>query len=102
MATALFSFKLNEGGKITVAHIFFGDTDAEAAAALKAHAAICPKFGPAHRAGKTVEIPVEVSELPPDGGDEEELGAWLDELMELEEDEDAVDEEEGDEEDEVL
>jgi hypothetical protein len=97
MATALFSFKLNDGGKITVAHIFFGQTDAEAAAALKGHAAICPQYGPAHRAGETVEIPVEVSELPPDGGDEEELGAWLDDVMSLDdEEEDEEDDADGD------
>lgn len=90
MATALWSFKLDKDGRIRVAHVFFGDTDEEAQATLKAHADICPKFGPAFRNKETVEIPVELDDLPE--GDEQAIGEWLDDWLDLEPDEE---EEEG-------
>jgi hypothetical protein len=86
MPTALYSFKLDRDGEIRVAHIFFGKDDAEANANLKAHADICPKFGPAYKNKETVEVPVEVDDLPE--GDEEEIGAWLDDLLGLDDEED--------------
>jgi hypothetical protein len=97
MATALYSFKLDSDGKIRVAHVFFGEDDAEAEANLKAHAEICPKFGPAFRKKETVEIPVEIDALPE--GDEDELGEWLDELLGLEADDDDDTEDDEDDED---
>ncbi len=94
MPTAIFSFKI-DSDKVSVAHIFFGEDDAEAEASLKAHAEICPKFGPAYRGGKTVEIPVDMTELPP--VDPDELQDWLDDEF-LGEDEEESDEEEDEEE----
>jgi hypothetical protein len=96
MPTALYSFKLDSDGKIRVAHVFFGEDDAEAEANLIAHADICPKFGPAFKKKETVEIPVEIDTIPE--GDEDAIDDWLDELLGLEADED--DEEEDEEEDE--
>lgn len=89
MPTALYSFKLDTDGEIRVAHIFFGDTEAEAHANLKAHADICPKFGPAYKNKETVEIPVDVDDLP--GGDAEAIEEWLDDLLDLEDDEEQDD-----------
>jgi hypothetical protein len=100
MATALYSFKLDKDGKIRVAHVFFGEDDAEAEANLIAHANICPRFGPAFKNKETVEIPVEIDEMPE--GDEDALQEWLDDMLDLEDDDDDVsggDEDDEDEED---
>jgi hypothetical protein len=91
MASAIYSFKIDKDQKIRVIHVFLGEDDAEAEANLKAHAEACPKFGPAYRNKETVEIPVELDDLPE--GDEEALTEWLDDLLDLEPD----DEEEEDE-----
>jgi hypothetical protein len=96
MPTALYSFKLDKDGKIRVAHVFFGDSEAEAEANLTAHAGICPKFGPAFQNKETVEIPVEIEDLPE--GDEEALQEWLDDLLDLEDAEEEDDEPEDDDE----
>src|SRR5713101_3108837 len=99
MPTALYSFKIDTDGEIRVAHVFFGKDEDAATANLKAHADICPKFGPAYKNKETVEIPVDVDDLPE--GDEEAIGEWLDDLLDLEDDdeEDDKEEEEDDEED---
>lgn len=98
MPTALYSFKIDTDGKIRVAHVFFGDTEAEARANLKAHADVCPKFGPAYKHKETVEIPVDVDDIPE--GDEEAIGEWLDDLLDLEDDEEDDDIGGGDEDEE--
>jgi hypothetical protein len=91
MATALYSFKVDDDGKVRVGHVFFGATEAAARKALEEHAATCPKFGPAHRAGDTIEIAEELDALP--APDEESLKEFLD-LDDGEEDEE-IEEEEG-------
>jgi|SRR5579864_532869 len=98
MATALYSFKIEKDGEIRVAHVFFGKTEAEAESNLKAHADVCPKFGPAFKNKETVEIPVEVDDLPE--GDEDAIAAWLDDLLDLEADEDDEEDDEPEEEEE--
>jgi hypothetical protein len=98
MPTALWSVKIDKDGEIRVAHVFFGKDDAEAEANLKAHADICPKYGPAYRNKETVEIPVELDELPE--GDEDEIGSWLDEWLGLDDDEEEDDIGGGDEDEE--
>jgi hypothetical protein len=90
MASAIFSFKI-DGDKVGVLHVFFGKDDAEAEANLKAHADACPKFGPAYRGGKTVEIPTEITELPP--ADPDELQEWLDDEFNFGDDDEEDDEE---------
>lgn len=97
MADAIYSFKLDTDGKIRVIHVFLGKDEAEAEANLKAHADVCPKFGPAYRNKETVEIPVELDELPE--GDEEALGEWLDDLLNLEPEDEEEEEPEEEEED---
>jgi hypothetical protein len=77
--TAIFSFKIDEDGKVAVGHIFFGATKAAAEAGMRQHAEICPKYGPAWRTNQTTEFAREIEELPPADGDA--LEEWLDELM---------------------
>lgn len=98
MPTALYSFKIDSDGEIRVAHVFFGKDEAAAMANLKSHADICPKFGPAYKHKETVEIPVDVDDLPE--GDEDAITDWLDDLLDLEDDEDEEDDDVGGEEDE--
>lgn len=98
MPTALYSFKIDSDGQIRVAHVFFGKTEKEAEANLKSHADVCPKFGPAYKHKETVEIPVDVDDLPE--GDEEAVQDWLDEMLNLEPDDEEDDEEEDESEEE--
>jgi hypothetical protein len=87
MATALYSFKVDDDGKVRIGHIFFGATEAAARKVLEEHAEICPKFGPAHRRGDTIEVTEELYALPE--ANEESLSEFLD----LEDDEDEEEEE---------
>lgn len=79
MATAVFSFKVDADGKVTIAHVFFGATKAAAEAEMRQHAEICPKYGPAWRTNQTIEFAREIDALPPADGDE--LEEWLDEIF---------------------
>jgi hypothetical protein len=79
MATAVFSFKVDADGKVTIAHVFFGATKTAAEAGMRHHAEICPKYGPAFRSGETIEFAREIAELPPADGDD--LEDWLDEMI---------------------
>jgi len=88
MATAVFSFKVDPDGKVTIAHVFFGATKTAAESEMRQHAEICPKYGPAFRANQTIEFAREIDVLPPADGDE--LEEWLDAL--IDNDEDAEDE----------
>jgi hypothetical protein len=74
--TAVFSFKIEPDGTISIAHVFFGATKAAAEALLRQHAEICPKFGPAWRTNQTIEFAREIDSLPPTDGDA--LEEWLD------------------------
>jgi hypothetical protein len=77
--TAIFSFKIEADGSVSIAHVFFGATKAAAEAMMRQHAEICPKYGPAWRTNQTIEFAREIAELPPADGDA--LEEWLDELM---------------------
>jgi hypothetical protein len=90
MAHALYSFKVDDDGKVRIGHVFFGANEAAARRVLEEHAEICPKFGPAHRRGDTIELTEELEELPE--ADEDSLSEFLD--LEDDEDEDGEDEEE--------
>jgi hypothetical protein len=79
MPTAVFSFKIDPDGSVSVGHIFFGATKTAADAALRQHAEICPKFGPAFRTNQTIEYAREIDSLPPADGDA--LEEWLDEIL---------------------
>jgi hypothetical protein len=77
--TAIFSFKIEADGSVSIAHVFFGPTKAAAEGLMRQHAEICPKYGPAWRTNQTVEFAREIVELPPADGDA--LEEWLDSLL---------------------
>jgi hypothetical protein len=87
-STVLFSFKKLANGRIMF-HGTMADAKHAAEADLKAHASGCPDFGPAFRAGDTIEFAREVGYLPAFDGDA--IEAWLDEELGIPE-EDAEDE----------
>ena len=78
MPIVLFSFK-----KLANGHVMFHGTMADAKhmaeADLKTHAGGCQDFGPAFRAGDTIEFAREVTYLPQFDGDE--IEEWLDGLL---------------------
>ncbi len=94
MPTELNSFikEPGRGGKILVRHCFYGETAEEAEKWKRHHLESCEYFRAAEKEGRTIDIPVEVDELPE--FDEEAL----EEFLELDdEDEDEEDEEEEEE-----
>jgi predicted RNase H-like HicB family nuclease len=64
MAFAIYSAKPGKHGLAGLTHIAFGETEDEARENLEAHADVCPKFGPAYRNGKTIEVVTEIDEIP--------------------------------------
>jgi hypothetical protein len=64
MPTALHSYKVDPGGKVTVRHTFYGVNDAAAEEALDEHLNACESFGPAYEAGATIEIYEDVPGFP--------------------------------------
>lgn len=95
MPTMLLSFKKNSNGRIMF-HGFTAPGERDAEKDLEGHAGICPQFGPAHRNGETIDVAVDVDELPE--FDEESIQEWLDELLGLEGDEEEDDDVEDDDE----
>jgi hypothetical protein len=99
MPAVLYSFRKLSSGRIMF-HGFIAPNGKQAAADLAAHADMCPQFGPAHKAGNTIDIEVETDEIP------EYEEASLEEFLELdsEDDEDEEDDEEeaADEEDDTI
>jgi hypothetical protein len=76
MAIALHSFKVDSDGTVRMEHVFYAATESAAKKLLEAHAQGCPDFGPAHKAGDTIEIAEEIDTMPP--ADEDELHDFLD------------------------
>ena len=64
MAIAIYSSKPGENGRTEITHVFYGDSEDEAWGKLEAHAADCPKYGPAYEAVETIESVVEIAEIP--------------------------------------
>jgi len=95
MPVALYSFKIDEDGRTRVGHIFLAPNEQEADALQKKHADACPKYGPAFREGKTIDILADVDTLPE--ADEESL----EEFLALDGDEEEGEEDEEDEEEET-
>jgi hypothetical protein len=93
MPVVLFSFKKTPDGGVMF-HGFFAPNERAAEKKEQGHAVICPQFGPALKAGETIEQLIDVDEIPE--FDEESIGAWLDEQFGLE-DEDEEEEEDDDE-----
>jgi len=97
MPIILLSFKKTTSGRIMF-HGFLAPNERDAEKELEGHAAICPQFGPAHRAGQTIDQAIEIDELPE--FDEDSIAEFCDDLFGLEgEDEEEVDGEEDGEED---
>ncbi len=96
MPVTLFSFKKNTDGTIMF-HGFLAPSDKVAEKMEKAHAAICPHFGPALAKGETIEQLVDVDTLPE--FDEDSIGEWLDEMFGLEDEEEDAEEEDAEEQD---
>src|SRR5882724_8951887 len=78
MPIVLLSFKKTASGHVMF-HGFTAPNDKAAERDLEAHAAICPQFGPAHRAGETIEQEIDVDTLPQ--FTEESIADWVDELI---------------------
>jgi len=97
MPTMLLSFKKNSNGRVMF-HGFTAPNDSEAEKDLKGHAGVCPQFGPAHRAGETIDVAVEIDELPE--FDEDSIQEWIDELLGIEDEDDEDDDVGGGPEDE--
>ena len=91
MPVALHSFLIENDKTIGVCHTFYGRTRHQAEARQSAHAADCPHYGPALKAGRTIDILEEIDELPEDYALNEE---GLTEFLELEDEEEEDDEEE--------
>lgn len=85
MPTLLLSFKRNSDSEILI-HGMLAPNAGRSEKMMEQHANVCPKFGPAVRAGETIEQEIEVDTIP--DFDEVSIGEWLDELLGLEEDED--------------
>jgi len=62
MPTVLYSFRKTDKG--IMFHGFMAPNGNVAEEMEQEHAAVCPVFGPALEAGKTIEIEVEEDELP--------------------------------------
>jgi hypothetical protein len=91
---AIHSFVLPPGGgKVKVEHVFYGETEEEAQAAMDAHAAGCKAFGPAVKDGETVE---QIEDL--EAGDWPTAEELVEELADDEPEEEGEEEEDEEEE----
>lgn len=97
MPLARYSAKIDSDGQVRVIHIFLGASVSALEDAQQKHADGCKAYGPAFEEEKTIDIDVDVDELPE--ADEESLLEFLeiDPVAELEaagEDDDEEDDEE--------
>src|SRR5256885_7048652 len=96
MPTLLLSFKRLSDSEILI-HGTLAPNAARASKMMEDHAGICPKFGPARKAGETIEEEIDVDAIPE--FEAEAIGEWLDVEFgfgddDEEEEDDAPDEEE--------
>lgn len=96
MPTLLLSFKRNSDSRLLI-HGTLAPNEKQAEAEMHGHALICPKFGPARKNGETIEMAIDVDDIPE--FTEEAINEWVDDLFCLES-EDEEEEEEDEEEDE--
>ena len=92
MPTLLLSFKRNSDSSLLL-HGTLTPNERQSEKEMEQHAGVCPKFGPARRAGDTIEVLVEVDTIPE--FTQEEIEDWVDDLFDMGDDED---EEEDDDE----
>lgn len=64
MPWALRAYKIEPDGQVAVEHVFYGYRKIECDERFRAHRDICPKFGPADRAGDVVTVWEEIEEIP--------------------------------------
>src|SRR5882724_7762970 len=97
MPTLLLSFKKISDSEILI-HGTLAPNAGRAAKMMEDHAGICPKFGPARKAGETIEEEIDVDAIPE--FDADAIGEWLDVEFgfdagdDEEEDDDAADDDE--------
>jgi hypothetical protein len=99
MPVARYSAKIDSDGRVRVIHIFLGANETSVEDVQKKHADGCKAYGPALEEEKTIDIDVDVDELPV--ADEESILEFLeidDEEEELEGEEEEQEEEEPEEE----
>ena len=99
MATLLLSFKRNADSRILI-HGTLTPNEKVSESEMADHAALCPRFGPARKAGETIEVLIDVDNIPE--FDEEAIYEWVDDVFGLEhedseDDPDAPEEEEEEE-----
>jgi hypothetical protein len=95
MPIALYSFRKTSDGLIMF-HGFLAPNAKAAAKMEQAHAAVCPQFGPALAAEQTIEIEVELDELP------EFEDSSLEEFLDLDDDDPDLDDDEEEEDEEPI
>jgi hypothetical protein len=88
------SFKEAEGGLLL--HGFLAKP-AAAEKMQKAHAEICPQYGPAFKEGETIEEEIEIEKIP--DFDADSIAEWVEDLFCLDDDDDGDSEEDDDAED---
>lgn len=94
MALARYSAKIDSDGRVRVIHIFLGASETAVDDAQQKHADGCKAYGPAFEEEKTIDIDVDVDELPE--ADEESIA----EFLEIEPPEEPEQGEEGEEDEE--
>jgi len=101
MPTLLLSFKRNSDSEILI-HGALAPNETRSEKMMEQHASDCPKFGPAFRADETIQVLVDVDEIP--DFDQESIEDWLDDIFaglggDLAEEQEEDGEEEEDDED---
>lgn len=64
MAWALRAYKIESDDDVAVELVFYGRTKQECDQRFRAHRDICPRFGPADRAGQVITVWEEVDKIP--------------------------------------
>lgn len=90
MPTLLLSFKRISDSEILI-HGTLAPNVGRAAKMMEDHAGICPKFGPAHKLGETIEQEIDVEAIP--AFDVDAIGEWLDDEFGFEGEEETEEEE---------
>lgn len=94
MATLLLSFKRNADSSLLI-HGTLTPNETQSEKEMAAHAGVCPKFGPARRAGETIEVLLDVNAIPEFTQDD--IEEWCDDLFGTEDEDEPGDDEDDDE-----
>lgn len=96
MPVARYSAKIDSDGRVRVIHVFLGANEDMVDDLQQKHADGCKAYGPALEEDKTIDIDMDVDELPE--ADEESIATFLDLDPDAEVDPEEEDEEEEEEE----